>query len=189
GGIAVQQHDRITRALVDVVHAPAVHARKARPIRPLRKDGFGQRQRRIHLQLITDWQRTNTNAGIVQHDNASLLQGLFDGGQIHQQQRELSCRPAWSASKKDKGWLRFSSQREQCSEICIRGYYDALLLLGAFKYRLIVCRLQTVGTYVHCIIAMLPQSLGNRGRECVINEEFHELTSGNSRSRKAAVAY
>jgi hypothetical protein len=42
GRIAVQQHDRIAAALVHVVHAPAVHAGKARLIRPLRADGVGK---------------------------------------------------------------------------------------------------------------------------------------------------
>ncbi len=42
GRIAVQQHDRIAGALIDIVHPPAIHPCEMRPERPLPDDGFGQ---------------------------------------------------------------------------------------------------------------------------------------------------
>ncbi len=42
GRVAVQQHQRIAGSLVDVVHAPAVHAGEVRPVRPQRTDRLGQ---------------------------------------------------------------------------------------------------------------------------------------------------
>jgi len=52
GRIAVQQHDRIARAFIDVMHAPTVDAGEARPIRPLRADGVRQDKGRLGHRVV-----------------------------------------------------------------------------------------------------------------------------------------
>ena len=55
------------------------------------------------------------------------------------------------------GRLDFLTQRENCPEVCVGRYHDALLPSGTIENILIVGSLQSVLTYVDCVVTSIPE--------------------------------
>jgi len=71
----------------------------------------------------------------------------------HNRSRDATCR----ASKQYNGRLDFLTKRENCPEVCVGRYHDALLPSGTIENILIVGSLQSVLTYVDCVVTSIPE--------------------------------
>ena len=132
----------------------------------------------VRLRIAPDRQPTNAQPGVVENDDASIFQGLFNRRQIGQQQFGLPLRsPVPHLPKEDQRRPSLGPQRQQGGKIRIGRYEDAVLALGALE-NCVICRgLHRVVPDMHGIIAGAAEQIRDERRERVVDEEPHLFPS------------
>src|SRR5262249_13926022 len=90
------------------------------------------------------WKQANSNPSWLEGDDAAVLQGVPELGQVREQRSRQCVRlPAALAAKLDDGRLSRRTHREQRSEISIRRHEHPTLDGSAIEDRIVVRVLQS----------------------------------------------
>jgi hypothetical protein len=142
----------------------------------------------VSANLSTDWQLTNTNTVLFDNNNTSSQGKLFDGWQIGKQKLKLKQRHFGPSPEKNYGRFDFVTQREKSTKIGIRRNEDAVFVRRELKNPRIGSGLELPIAHMNRIVSSGSQAHGDRGRECIVHQEFQERVTGSSRSWTASAA-
>ena len=135
-------------------------------------------------------QRPHPDTRVFEDCDASAVEVRRKVAEICQQKAQLMigmtlCRQP----EQDDGRPGSFSQGEDRTKIGVGGYQDAAFLSGAFENYLVGVRRHAVVTYMRRVVSGLPQTLGNRRRQSIVDQKPQGVvTRGISRSRTASAA-
>src|SRR5918993_1883946 len=121
------------------------------------------RRRAVRLDLLVARARANrkqahSNPSRLERDNATVLQGVDELGQVREQRSRQCLRlTATLAAELDDRRLSRGTHREQRSEISIRGHDDSMLGGSALEDHFVVGVMQSQFANMDCIMTGLLQ--------------------------------
>lgn len=141
------------------------------------------------LFVGTDRERAKANAGLLENHNGTLVEGLFDRGQVGEEQRCLGLRAAVADSAdEDEGGFAVAPQGEECGEIGVCRNNDALLAGSAGKDFAVVGGPKAIVAHVDGIVSVVAEPFSEERREGIVDEEPRGTDIGKARSRTVSAA-
>ena len=139
---------------------------------------------------VADRQCADPEAPGFEDDDRAPFEIVLDRGEVREQQRCLLLgAPLRPATEENEGRLPCEPQRQDRREVGISRNDNPLLLASAFHDHFVGCRLKVEGTNMNGVVPRLTKSLGDKRRECVVDQEPQPAAaSGSSRSRTASAA-
>ena len=133
-----------------------------------------------------DWQASNADAVLLEHDEAALLERFDELREVRQQQQRDERQGGAAALRTAKD----VAETPAGSRIHGRPRSGCVVHRGSGQDLLVQRTLQVVLPYMHRIVPGVPKLFGDPGRQHHVDQELHEPCdiSGSSRSRTVSAA-